>query len=108
VIRRRRAALAAALILLTPGAALAQAASPGPETRLETERRQRRAVVRPGTPSDVVEHDAEAVATEVEQRRRQHETARGLTQPVPRRPDLDYDVKSGIQSQRLNDALRRR
>jgi hypothetical protein len=99
--RHRRAVLAAALVVLVPAPVLAQAASPGTETRLEMERRQRRAVVRPGIPSGVVENDVEAVL-------RQQETARDLTRPAPRRPDLDYDVKSGIQSQRLNDALRRR
>ena len=51
---------------------------------------------------------ATAAAERVEQQRRQQETLRKLTRPAPERPDLDYDVKSGIQSQRLNDALRRR
>ncbi|HEX5815031.1 MAG TPA: hypothetical protein VF010_06860, partial [Methylomirabilota bacterium] len=59
-------------------------------------------------PAETVERDANAAAEEIEQQRRREETLRGVTRPVPRRPDLDYDVKSGIQSQRLNDALRRR
>jgi hypothetical protein len=72
------------------------------------ERRQRRAVVQPRPPDAVVEQDAAAAAAEIEQRRRAEQTARDASRARPRRPDLDYDVKSGIQSQRLNDALRRR
>jgi hypothetical protein len=105
---RRRAWLLVALMLLVPAPVMAQAASPGAETQLKMERRDRRGVVRPSTPIDVIEKDADTATTEVEQRRREQETVRGVTRPAPRRPDLDYDVKSGIQSRRLNDALRRR
>lgn len=103
-----RALATAVLALLVPVPVLAQAASPGTETRLEMERRQRRPVVRPTPPAESVERDASSAAEDVEQRRRREETVRGVTRPAPRRPDLDHDVKSGIQSQRLNDALRRR
>jgi hypothetical protein len=103
-----RTLLVAALALLVPVPVLAQAASPGSETRLEMERRQRRPVVRPIPPAETAERDANAAAEEIEQQRHREETLSGVTRPVPRRPDLDYDVKSGIQSQRLNDALRRR
>lgn len=106
--RRHRALLAAALVLLAPAPVLAQAASPGADAQLQMERRQRRVIVRPSTPADVIEHDVQTATEEIEQRQRQQETVGALTRPVPRRPDLDYDVKSGIQSQRLNDALRRR
>ena len=95
------------LLLLVPASVLAQAASPKPDGKVEMSTQQRRIVVRPGTPADTVEHDAEAAAAEV-QEQRSHARARALTRPAPRRPDLDYDVKSGIQSQRLNDALRAR
>lgn len=91
--------------VLAPDAVMAQAAS-ATETQLQIDRRQRRTIVRPTPPAETVERDVEA-ATEVEQRRRQDDTVRELQRPLPRRPDLDYDVKSGIQSQRLNDALRR-
>ena len=93
--------------VLVPGAALGQAASPT-DTELQMERQQRRAIVRPTPPPDVVERDVQQAAAEAEQRRRQDATVRDLQRPLPRRPDLDYDVKTGIQSQRLNDALRRR
>jgi hypothetical protein len=95
--------------LFAPDSVLAQAGS-STETQLQMERRQRRAIVRPSPPAETVERDVEAAAAEVEQRveqrRRQDDAVRELRRP-PRRPDLDYDVKSGIQSQRLNDALRR-
>lgn len=91
--------------VLAPDAVMAQAAS-ATETQLQIDRRQRRTIVRPTPPAETVERDVEA-ATEVEQRRRQDDTVRELQRSLPRRPDLDYDVKSGIQSQRLNDALRR-
>jgi hypothetical protein len=92
--------------VLVPGPAVGQAASPS-ETELQMERRQRRAIVRPTPPPEVVEGDVQDAAAEAEQRRRQDTTFRDLRRPLPRRPDLDYDVKSGIQSQRLNNALRR-
>jgi hypothetical protein len=92
--------------LLAPDSVMAQAASPT-ETQLQMERRQRRTIVRPTPPAATVERDVDAAAAEVEQRRRQDDTVRELRRPLPRRPDLDYDVKSGIQSQRLNNAIRR-
>ena len=93
-------------VVIQPAAVMAQAAGPA-ETELQMRRQQRRAVVRPTPPSDIVKRDVQAATADVEQRRAQDETVRGLRRAFPRRPDLDYDVKSGIQSQRLNDALRR-
>ena len=98
-------ALVLALLIAAP--VVAQDASPG-DTQLQIERRQRRVIVRPSTPLEAVQQDAEAAQAVVEQRQRQQGTVRELTRPVPRRPDLDYDVKSGIQSQRLHDARRPR
>ena len=98
--------LAVAAALVAPEAVMGQAASPT-DTQLQMERRQRRVIVRPSPPAETVESDVQDAAAQVEQRRRQDETVRELRRPLPRRPDLDYDVKSGIQSQRLNDALRR-
>jgi len=92
--------------VIVPAAVMGQAASPT-ETELQIERQQRRAIVRPTPPAEVVAHDVQEAAAEAEQRRRRDATVRDLQRPLPRRPDLDYDVKSGIQSQRLNDGLRR-
>jgi hypothetical protein len=96
-----RALLAAALVLLLPAPVLAQAVSPA-DAQLQMERRQRRVIVRPSPPAEAIEHDVQTATEEIERRHN------ALTRTAPRRPDLDYDVKSGIQSQRLNDALRRR
>jgi hypothetical protein len=98
-------ALAAALFV--PETVRAQAASPT-ETQLQIERQQRRLIVRPSPPAETIERDVQEAAAEVEQRQRQQEIVRDLQRPLTRRPDLDYDIKNGIQSQRLNDALRRR
>jgi hypothetical protein len=95
-----------AVALLVPDRITAQATSPS-ETQLQMERRQRRAIVGPRPSSEDVADDADAAAAEMQRRRRQDETIRELRRPLSRRPDLDGDVKGGIQSQRLNDALRR-
>ena len=94
------------LALLAPAGVRAQAPSPT-DTQFQMERQQRRLIVRPGAPADVVERDVDAASAEVQKRERQEQIARDLRRSLPRRPDLDYDVKSGIQSQRLNDVLRR-
>ena len=94
------------LALLAPAGVRAQAPSPT-DTQFQMERQQRRLIVRPGAPADVVERDVDAASAEVQKRERQEQVARDLRRSLPRRPDLDYDVKSGIQSQRLNGALRR-
>jgi hypothetical protein len=98
------AVVTAAVIL--PASLMAQPASPA-ETELQMRRQQRRAIVRPTPPADIVERDVQAATADVEQRRAQDEAVRELRPPFPRRPDLDYDVKTGIQSQRLNDVLHR-
>ena len=103
-----RIALVVTVLALEPLTVLAQEASPNTDTQLEMKTRQRRTVVRPDTPPETVEKDAEAATAQVEHQRQARESARAATRPGPRRPDLDYDVKNGIQSQRLNDALRSR
>ena len=99
--------LAVSAALFVPDTVRAQATG-ATETQLEMERRQRRVIVRPTPPAETIERDAQAAAVEAEERQRQHEIVRDLRRPLSRRPDLDADVRSGIQSQRLNDALRRR
>ena len=98
--------IALAAVLLVPNAVRAQAADPS-DTQLEMERQQRRLFVRPTPPAETIERDVQNAMADGERRERQQEIARDLRRPVSRRPDLDYDIKSGIQSQRLNDALRR-
>lgn len=92
---------------LLPAAALAQAPAPVPGGELRIEARPRRVVVRPDMPASVVEQDAGEARAEMDRQRRQRDIVRDVTRPSSRRPDLDYDVKSGIQSRQLRDALRR-
>jgi hypothetical protein len=103
-----RIGVVAVLVVLVPSAVLAQAASPGREAPLQQELRQRRVIVRPITPPSEVQNDAEQAAVEVAKRAQQDAVARELTRPtLSRRPDLDYDVKSGIQQRALQNSLRR-
>jgi hypothetical protein len=106
VTRRVALTIVATAAVLVPGPVVGQASSPT-ETELQMERQQRRAILRPTPPPEGLERDVQEAAAEAEQRRRQDAIVRELQRPLPHRPDLDYDVKSGIQSQRLNDALRR-
>jgi hypothetical protein len=94
------------LVLLAPAGVSAQAPSPN-DTQFQMERQQRRLIVRPGVPADTIERDVDAANAEAQKRERQEQIARDLRAPISRRPDLDDDVKSGIQSQRLNGSLRR-
>jgi hypothetical protein len=105
VLSRATLVIAVAATAFLPDVVLGQAASPA-DTQLQMERRQRRVIVRPSPSAETVERDAQAAEAEIEQRQRQAETIRELRRPSPRRPDLDYDVKSGIQSHRLNDIRR--
>jgi hypothetical protein len=102
VLSRTTLIIVVAATAFLPGVVFGQAASPA-ETEPQMERRQRRVIVRPSPSAETVERDTQAAEAEIEQRRRQAETIRELQRPSPRRPDLDYDVKSGIQSQRLNE-----
>ena len=104
-----KSAVALALTMLTialPLAAAAQSAAPAPGD-LELQRKQKRSVVLPKPSPDQVRTDADKAISEYAA------TVPGAvvreTSPVrpPARPDLDRDVREGIQTQRLNDALRR-
>ena len=87
---------------------IAAGQSTSPDTDLEMQRKQRRAVVLPKPNPDQVQADADRAVSDYAGQRSPGRTVRE-TSPVrpPARPDLDYDVRTGIQSQRLNDALRK-
>ena len=89
---------------LAPAVVLAQSAST--ETQLQQELRHRRVIVRPVTPPDEVERDADRAVVELQQRERD-QVARDLSRPAQRAPQLDQDLKGGIQTRSLNNALRR-
>src|SRR5882762_3518261 len=91
---------------LVPATALAQAASSGRDTQLQQEMRHRRVIVRPLTPTDQVQQDVDRAAAEIQQQRAQA-IVRDLTHPAPRSPQMDPDLKGGIQSRNLNNVLRR-
>lgn len=88
-----------------PATALAQTERPH-ETELRIEERVKRPVVLPRPAPETAERDAEEAIAELRQRQRMDEAAREVAGP-PRRPDLGYDVRTGIQSRALLDALRR-
>lgn len=87
-----------------PTTVLAQAASP--DTQLQQEMRERRIIVRPSIPPEQVQRDADQAAAEI-QRQRNDAAARELTRPTQRAPQVDQDLKGGIQTRNLNNALRR-
>jgi hypothetical protein len=52
--------------------------------------------------------DAQQAMADVEVLERDAKAMREAVPSLPHRPDLSYDVVSGIQARRLSDALRRR
>lgn len=100
-------AVVALIGALLPGTVLAQAASPGRETQLQQELRHRRVIVRPGTPTEQVQQDVDRATTEIEQQQRKDAIVRDLARPASRQPQIDDDLKGGIQTRSLNNALRR-
>jgi hypothetical protein len=74
---------------------------------LQIEAERKRTIVHPRPPLAPAIEDAERAAAELERQRRERELTRQLMRPQPRRPDLDYDVRSGIQGQNLQRALPR-
>ena len=85
----------------------AQAASPTCETQLQQEMRHRRVIVRPLTPADQVQQDVDRATAEIQQQDREQAVVRDLTRPAQRPPQADQDLKGGIQTRNLNNALRR-
>jgi hypothetical protein len=85
--------------------AFAQQASP-PDTDLRIQRMQRRPVVLPKPSPEQIQADANAAVSSYENRAT---TGSVLDQATrvnpPPRPDLGYDVTTGIQQRRILDAL---
>ena len=106
--RRALIAVIVSVAMLAPAVALGQAASPTTETELQQEMRHRRVIVRPPTPPDEVQRDAERAAAEVQEREREQTIARDLSRPAQRPPQSDQDLKGGIQTRRLDNLLPRR
>jgi hypothetical protein len=94
---------AIAAILALPLTAGAQ--SPGQTTPLLELRRPhaapRRPIVHPQTARDQTVAEAERAAAEYERVQRDEALMREQSRPAARRPDLGYDVTSGIQQRNL-------
>ena len=100
-------AVMALIGMLVPAAVFAQAASPTSETLLQQEMRHRRVIVHPLTPADQVQQDVDRARAEIQQQDRGQTVVHDLTRPAQRPPQADQDLKGGIQTRSLNDALRR-
>jgi hypothetical protein len=98
--------IASALVVLLPLTAAAQDA-PGQdpsvlELRRARESAPRRPIVHPAPPLDEAVREAERVTAENESAQRAEELLREQqSSAANRRPDLDYDVTSGIQQRNL-------
>ena len=90
-----------------PLVAAAQAPPPATGGDLELQRQQRRAVVLPKPGPDQVRDDANRAVSDYAGTPSPGNLVRETSPVRPSaRPDLDRDVREGIQSQRLNDTLR--
>lgn len=106
---RRVASLAVLAFAWLPGLGSAAGVEDRPGTlELELTRAARPAVARPAPERKTAAEDAEQVTEAVRQRERDDALMRSLL-PVPgRRPDLGHDLRGGIQSRNVRDALRAR
>jgi hypothetical protein len=100
-------AVVALIGVLLPAAALAQSVGLGRETQLQQEMRHRRVIVRPGTPVERVQQDVDWATVQVERQQRRDAVVRELTRSAPCEPQADADLRGGIQTRSLSNALRR-
>ena len=103
-----KSTLALGIALLSAALPLAAAAqSPSVTTGdLELQRKQKRSVVLPKQSPDEVRMEADRAVSDYAAGRPTGKVVRenSALRPSPR-PDLDYDVRTGIQSRRLGDAI---
>jgi len=87
---------------------VAAAQSPSATTGdLELQRKQKRSIVLPKPSPDEVRAEADRAVSEYAATRPTGRVVRETSPVRPSaRPDLDYDVRSGIQSQRIGERLR--
>ena len=92
-----------------PVVAAAQSKPPAGSGDLELQRKQKRSVVLPKQSPEQVRTDADRAVSDYAATRPTGRIVRETSPVAPSaRPDLDRDVKGGIQSQRTTDALRGR
>jgi|SRR5882762_6124819 hypothetical protein len=108
-----RALLALVALPAVAAAQSAPAQAPGPlpvEIRRDeapAEAKVGRITVPPAAQSPAVVNEAERAVAEFEQVQRARRFIRGEMEQPPRRPDLGYDVSSGIQQKNLERSPRR-
>ncbi|MBI4172141.1 MAG: hypothetical protein HY511_05215 [Actinobacteria bacterium] len=111
-----KAVTVAVLLATLPLAAAAQEAAPRPPKTVPLELRRGdrpedlkpgRVIVHPAPTSDAVVRQAERDAAEAASLVREERLLREQTPRFPMRPDLGYDVQSGIQQRNLQRSLRR-
>ncbi len=100
--------LPAALALLQVPAPAVRAEQPAGSLQLHLALSRRLPAAQPVPDPQVAAKEVEQAIAEIQARERRDELIRELMQNRLRRPDLDRDVWSGIQSRNLTDALRRR
>ncbi len=82
----------------------AQESRPGDapsQLEIKREAKPPRPIVRPESDRSQAVRDAASAAAEYEQRQRDDALAREQSRPAVRRPDLGYDVTSGIQQRNI-------
>ena len=99
----RVAIIGALAVMLGLSSASAQEARPaeGSATFQLNRDAKPRPIVRPETDPGRATRDAASAAAEFEQKQRDEAVMREQTRPAFRRPDLGYDVTSGIQQRNL-------
>lgn len=97
--------IVSALLLLLPLVASAQDTPSVLEMRRGREAAPGRPIVYPAPPVEEAVRDAERATAEYERVQRAEELSREVTRPASR-PDLGYDVTSGIQQRNIQGAPR--
>ena len=94
--------LIALSVVLALSPVCAQESRPDAQTTLELQREAKpRPIVRPEADPGQATRDAASAASEYEQKQRDQAIMRAQTRPTLGRPDLGYDVTSGIQQRNL-------
>jgi len=93
------------LVGALPLVAAAQSTPPPSGGDLSIEKKQKRSIVLPKPSQDQIRSDADRAVSEYAVKQDPRSVAKETSPVKPSsRPDLDYDVKSGIQSQNVNKA----
>ena len=98
----------AALALLCAWAPPLHAEQPSATDQLHLRLSRRPPAAHPSPDPRIAQMDAQQAMAGVEARERERKAMREAVPTPLQRPDLSYDVVSGIQARRLSDALRAR